>query len=73
VIRAAGQAVYIVHRRDLAGASDREGMRDELADGYRERHLRADRAAASGYVDEVIEPAHTRSRLAWALGALRRR
>ncbi len=70
-IMAARQAVEIVHRRELE--SERPAARDELADGYAEEHLSADRAAASGYVDEVIEPISTRARLAWALGALERR
>jgi acetyl-CoA carboxylase carboxyltransferase component len=69
-IMAARQAVEIVHRRALeSGESDPA----ELADRYTEEHLGAERAAASGYVDEVIEPAETRGRLRWALGALERR
>lgn len=63
-IMAAGQAVDIVHRRRIeAGAVPRE----ELCDAYRERHLSAAAAAASGFVDEVIQPGQTRARVAWAL------
>ena len=72
-IMAARQAVGIVERRALDVAEDAETMGTELARAYAEEHLGAARAAASGYVDEVIEPGSTRARLAWALGALERR
>jgi acetyl-CoA carboxylase carboxyltransferase component len=72
-IMAAQQAVGIVHRRDLEAADDHERARAELSDAYASEHLGADRAAASGFVDEVIDPGSTRERLAWALGALERR
>ncbi|HEX2392508.1 MAG TPA: carboxyl transferase domain-containing protein [Solirubrobacterales bacterium] len=67
-IMAARQAVGIVHRRALA-AADGPG-RVELADAYAAEHLTAAAAAASGWVDEVIEPACSRDRLAWALRSL---
>ena len=44
--------------------------RGELEADYAEEHLDAGAAAARGYVDEVIEPAESRGRLAWALAAL---
>jgi acetyl-CoA carboxylase carboxyltransferase component len=71
-IMAARQAVGIVNRRALEEASDPDMARAELADTYAEEHLGAVKAAASGFVDEVIEPIETRERLAWALGALER-
>ena len=61
----------IIHRRELAAADDPEGVRRRLADAYAETHLRPQVAARDGYVDELIAPAETRERLAWALGALR--
>jgi acetyl-CoA carboxylase carboxyltransferase component len=67
-IMAARQAVGIVHGRAL-----REGggpSRDELADAYAAEHLTAPAAAASGWVDEVIDPAASRESLAWALRSL---
>ncbi|HVY97071.1 MAG TPA: carboxyl transferase domain-containing protein [Solirubrobacterales bacterium] len=64
-IMAARQAVGIVHRREIEAGE--EGARDELADAYAAEHLTAARAAAAGFVDEVIEPAETRDRLAFAL------
>lgn len=68
-IMAAGQAVGIVHRRRLAEAGD-EGLLAELERAYAAEHLTAAAAAASGFVDEVIEPPETRARLAWALASL---
>jgi acetyl-CoA carboxylase carboxyltransferase component len=69
-IMSARAAVGIVHRRDLRAADDVEATRERLADAYAEEHLRAEAAAASGFVDEIIEPVRTRDRLAWALRTL---
>ncbi|MGH2875853.1 MAG: acyl-CoA carboxylase subunit beta [Solirubrobacteraceae bacterium] len=66
-IMGARAAVGIVNRRELHAASDPESERDRLADEYAETHLRAQSAAAEGFVDEIIEPSETRDRLAWAL------
>jgi acetyl-CoA carboxylase carboxyltransferase component len=67
-IMAARQAVGIVHGRALAAG---EGLsHDELADLYAAEHLTAPAAAASGWVDEVIDPTWSRDRLAWALRSL---
>jgi acetyl-CoA carboxylase carboxyltransferase component len=67
-IMAARQAVGIVHHRALAAADG--PSRDELADAYAAEHLTAPAAAASGWVDEVIDPGASRDRLAWALRSL---
>jgi acetyl-CoA carboxylase carboxyltransferase component len=67
-IMAARQAVGIIHGRALAAG---EGpSRDELSDLYSSEHLTASAAAASGWVDEVIDPTWSRDRLAWALRSL---
>jgi acetyl-CoA carboxylase carboxyltransferase component len=71
-IMSARAAVGIVHRRQLRVAEDPDAERDRLADAYGEEHLRADAAAAAGFVDEIVAPADTRDRLAWALRALAR-
>lgn len=63
-IMAAGQAVEIVHRRRLETEGE---VREALCAAYAERHLSARAAAASGFVDEVIDPGQTRARLAGAL------
>jgi acetyl-CoA carboxylase carboxyltransferase component len=66
-IMSARAAVGIVNRRDLRLAADPEAERMRLADAYADEHLRADAAAAAGFVDEIIAPADTRERLSWAL------
>ncbi len=67
-IMAARQAVGIVHGRALK----EEGgpSREDLAAAYEAEHLTAPAAAASGWVDEVIEPGQSRDRLAWALRSM---
>jgi acetyl-CoA carboxylase carboxyltransferase component len=72
-IMAARQAVGVVHRRRLAEVAEGEDLLEELADAYAGRHLNAEAAAASGFVDEVIDPAETRTRLGWALATLETR
>ena len=69
-IMSARAAVGVVHRRQLSAAEDVEALRGQLADEYFSEHLRAETAAASGFVDEVVEPADTRDRLASALWTL---
>jgi acetyl-CoA carboxylase carboxyltransferase component len=70
-IMAARQAVGIVHGRRLR--EDETLSRDALAEAYAAEHLTAPAAAASGWVDEVIEPESSRESLAWALRSLRGR
>lgn len=71
-IMAAGQAVGVVHRRRLAEAEG-DALLAELSAAYADEHLTAGAAAASGFVDEVIDPGETHDRLAWALASLERR
>ncbi len=71
-IMSARAAVGIVHRRELRVAGDRAAEQTRLADAYAHEHLRAEAAAAAGFVDEIVEPAATRERLEWALAALAR-
>ncbi|HEX8977394.1 MAG TPA: acyl-CoA carboxylase subunit beta [Solirubrobacteraceae bacterium] len=68
-IMAAKAAVGIVHRRELNAAGDPEAERDRLAAAYAHEHLRAQSAAAEGFVDEIIRPSETRDRLVMALNA----
>jgi acetyl-CoA carboxylase carboxyltransferase component len=69
-IMSARAAVGIVNRRELRVAEDEETERNRLADAYAEEHLRAESAAAAGFIDEIVEPAQTRERLTWALRTL---
>ena len=64
------QAVGIVERREIAAADDPLAERRERGAAYAETHLGAERAAADGFVDEVVAPAATRDRLAAALDLL---
>ena len=68
-IMSARAAVGIVNRRELRVAGDADAERERLADVYAHEHLRAETAAAQGFVDEIIEPIETRDRLAVALEA----
>jgi acetyl-CoA carboxylase carboxyltransferase component len=65
-IMGARPAVDVIHSREPAEA------RELLAARYADEHLGAEAAARGGWVDEVIAPAETRGRVAWALGALAR-
>jgi acetyl-CoA carboxylase carboxyltransferase component len=69
-IMAAQQAVGVVHRRRLAAVDDDGSARADLIAAYSEDHLAAERAAESGFIDEVIAPLDTRQRLAWAISSL---
>jgi propionyl-CoA carboxylase beta chain len=61
-------AVNIIHRRELAEASDTDEARRRHVEEYRAKFANPWVAAERGYVDEVLEPAHTRRRL---IGSLR--
>jgi acetyl-CoA carboxylase carboxyltransferase component len=63
-------AVEIVHRRELAEATDPVGRRRELVAAYTERFSNPYAAAERGYVDDVIDPAETRRVLAKSLSML---
>jgi acetyl-CoA carboxylase carboxyltransferase component len=71
-IMSARAAVGIMHRRDLAAADDPLAELERLTEAYEREHLRADSAAAGGFIDEVVEPVQTRRRVAAALRALAR-
>src|SRR5580700_5894928 len=63
-------AVEIVHRRELAEATDPVGRRKDLVAAYTERFSNPYAAAERGYVDDVIDPAETRRVLAKSLSML---
>jgi methylmalonyl-CoA carboxyltransferase large subunit len=63
----AANAVEIVFRGELQNAADKEARRAELIGEYRTRHSSPLSAAERRLVDDVIEPANTRHRLAQAL------
>jgi propionyl-CoA carboxylase beta chain len=64
-------AVQIIYRRDLKEAGDAaEQVKQQRVDEYREKFANPYIAAERGYVDEIIEPARTRSKLIAALRLL---
>jgi propionyl-CoA carboxylase beta chain len=64
-------AVAIVARRELEAARDPLVERARLVQQYRDEHANPYRAAALGYVDEVVKPEDTRPRVIRALEMLR--
>ncbi len=63
-------AVNILYRRELKEAADPVAERARLVAEYRETFANPFIAAEKGYLDDVIEPAETRSRLIDALETL---
>ncbi len=63
-------AVNIIHRRELASAADPVARKAELVAEYRETFANPYKAAALGYVDEVLRPEDTRTRLIQAFDSL---
>ena len=64
-------AVNIVRRKDIAAAADPEKARADFITEYEDTFANPYIAAERGFVDAVIEPAHTRLEVAKALRALR--
>ncbi len=56
-------AVNIIFRKELAKAKDPEKRRAELVAEYREKFAHPYIAAARGYIDDIIEPRFTRTRI----------
>ncbi len=64
-------AVNIIHRAEIAKASDPEAAAKKFTDDYREKFANPYKAAELGYIDEVIEPEVMRSRVARAFEMLK--
>jgi acetyl-CoA carboxylase carboxyltransferase component len=69
-IMSARAAVKVTGRRRLSAADDPAEELTRMASEYAYEHLGAEAAAASGFVDEIVEPYETRHRLASALRTL---
>lgn len=69
VMGAAG-AVEIIHRRRIAGARNPEGERERLIEDFNDKFANPYKAAALGYLDDVIPPNQTRIRMIKALEML---
>ena len=63
-------AVNIIFRKELLEAVDAESKRADLVDDYRDAFANPYVAAGMGYLDDVIEPHETRTRLINALEML---
>ena len=63
-------AVNIVFRKELRAAEDPDARRKELEADYRENFANPFKAAELGYIDEVIHPEETRSKVIQALEML---
>jgi acetyl-CoA carboxylase carboxyltransferase component len=63
-------AVNIVFRKELAAAADPAQLRAELRGHYAEQLMHPYFAAERGLVDQVIDPAQTRSAIAGGLAML---
>ncbi|MEC8493949.1 MAG: carboxyl transferase domain-containing protein, partial [Planctomycetota bacterium] len=69
VMGAAG-AAKIIHRREIQGADDPAALEKQRADEYDETFNNPYRAAARGFVDDVVEARRTRPYLIRALELL---
>ena len=63
-------AVNILYKRELDAAADVAAARAEKISEYRQKFANPYVAAERGFVDEVIQPRHTRAKLITALAAL---
>ena len=64
-------AVNIVFRKELEKAEDKQATYEELVGEYRAKFASPYRAAELGYIDEIIMPSQTRSKLIRALDVLK--
>ena len=65
-----GGAANILYRKEISQAEDPEAERIRLEGEYRKRFLTPYAAANAGYIDDVIEPAQTRSMIIKALDVI---
>jgi len=70
-VMGADGAANIIFRKDIASAEDPIKMREEKIEEYSSKFSTPYVAAARGYVDDVIEPAMTRRKIADSLDMLR--
>lgn len=63
-------AVQIIHRRRIENSRNPEQERERLVDDYEEAFANPYKAAALGYIDDVVMPSETRVILVKALGAI---
>jgi methylmalonyl-CoA decarboxylase subunit alpha len=64
-------AVNILFKKKIAGAADPAAAYKSLVEDYRQQFNNPYYAARAGYVDDIIEPRETRSKIIASLSALR--
>jgi methylmalonyl-CoA decarboxylase subunit alpha len=64
-------AVNVLYHKQIDHADNPEEERTRLMKEYRQRYLTPYVAAGAGFIDDIIEPRETRSRIIAALAALR--
>ncbi|HEY2577497.1 MAG TPA: acyl-CoA carboxylase subunit beta [Streptosporangiaceae bacterium] len=69
-VMGAEAAVGVVHRKELSAAGSPGQLRDRLVADYRERLMHPFYASERGLVDDVIDPADTRSVITHSLDVL---
>jgi acetyl-CoA carboxylase carboxyltransferase component len=70
-VMGAEAAVNVIFRKELAAASNPARLRAKLRDQYAQQLMHPYYAAERGLVDEIVDPAHTRSAIAAGLAMLR--
>jgi acetyl-CoA carboxylase carboxyltransferase component len=63
-------AINIIFRKEITTAKNPQEKRQELVSEYREKFANPYIAAQKAYIDDIIEPAHTRPKLITALEML---
>ena len=63
-------AVNVLYRREIDAAPDPSALRAEKVAEFREKFANPFIAASRGFIDEVIQPRHTRTKLVAALSRL---
>ena len=63
-------AVNVISREEIAKSENPEGTRKKLIEEFREKFASPHIAASRGFLDDVIDPADTRTKLIRALGML---
>jgi propionyl-CoA carboxylase beta chain len=70
-VMGAGGAVNILHNKEIKAAEDPQKAREGLLADYIENFSNPYRAAAAGFVDEIILPGETRQRIITSLALLK--
>ena len=69
-VMGASGAVAIIGRKAIEAAEDKEAKKEELVAEYNDKFMNPYVAASRGYVDEVILPEETKTKIVSALSSL---